>query len=100
MQHDFVKKLDEMRAYLDFPIQVTSGYRCRTHNDAIGGASKSAHVAGQAADIWVAPHRWKSLDEYAATRFNGIGRKLHGSDRRKWFVHLDTMTRTAVWTYA
>ncbi len=100
MDHKFMNELAEMRQFLDFPIQITSGYRCETHNNAIGSKKTSAHVAGMGADIWVAAHRWKDVDEYVATRFSGVGRRLHGADRRKWFMHLDVMPRRAVWTYA
>ncbi len=33
------------------PLVITSGYRCRKHNQAVGGVARSAHVAGLAADI-------------------------------------------------
>ncbi len=35
------------------PIVVTSGYRCLALNRAIGGAERSQHMTGQAADIVV-----------------------------------------------
>lgn len=34
-------------------LKVTSGYRCRTLNDAVGGAKGSQHTRGEAADIFV-----------------------------------------------
>lgn len=43
--------LDPLREKWGAPIIVTSGYRCEKLNKAIGGASKSQHVLGQAADI-------------------------------------------------
>ena len=36
------------------PVVVTSGYRCLVLNRAIGGAGRSQHMTGQAADIVVA----------------------------------------------
>lgn len=33
------------------PIVVSSGYRCKALNDAVGGAKASAHISGLAADI-------------------------------------------------
>lgn len=45
--------LDPLREQLGRPIVVTSGYRPSALNVAIGGASRSQHVAGQAADIIV-----------------------------------------------
>ena len=38
------------------PVHVTSGYRCRALNKAIGGAATSAHSYGRAADIVVTGH--------------------------------------------
>lgn len=43
--------LDPLREAWGQPIIVTSGYRCERLNRAVGGASKSQHVKGQAADI-------------------------------------------------
>lgn len=45
--------LEELRRYGDFTIEINSGYRTASYNRAIGGASKSQHVAGNAADITV-----------------------------------------------
>lgn len=33
------------------PMMVTSGYRCKKHNLAVGGRQNSAHMTGEAADI-------------------------------------------------
>ena len=43
--------LDPLRLSWGRPIVVTSGYRCPKLNKAIGGASNSQHLYGQAADI-------------------------------------------------
>jgi len=43
--------LEEIRALVGKPIVVSSGYRCPALNVAVGGASKSMHVQGLAADI-------------------------------------------------
>ena len=51
-----ISALEQLRAKVG-PIHITSGYRCPDHNKAIGGAPKSEHVLGRAADI-------------VATRFN------------------------------
>lgn len=46
--------LERIRSTLNVPITVTSGYRCRIVNQAVGGATSSDHTQGHAADI-VAP---------------------------------------------
>lgn len=43
--------LDPLRQAYGKPIVVTSGYRCAKLNKAVGGASSSQHVKGEAADI-------------------------------------------------
>lgn len=43
--------LDPIRAKWGKPIGVNSGYRCRELNYAVGGATNSQHLRGEAADI-------------------------------------------------
>ena len=43
--------LDNLRDGWGRPIIVTSGYRCKELNAAVGGAHYSQHLKGQAADI-------------------------------------------------
>lgn len=43
--------LQPLRDALQVPITVTSGYRSKMLNQAIGGATASQHMQGQAADI-------------------------------------------------
>lgn len=33
------------------PIRISSGYRCKALNDAVGGAKSSQHLTGEAADL-------------------------------------------------
>ena len=43
--------LEPVRARYGAPIKVTSGYRCKQLNAAIGGAANSQHCLGQAVDV-------------------------------------------------
>jgi zinc D-Ala-D-Ala carboxypeptidase len=43
--------LERIRATLNCPVIVTSGYRCEQLNAAIGGVTSSDHSRGHAADI-------------------------------------------------
>ena len=43
--------LDKLRDGWGRPIIVTSGYRCKELNAAVGGARNSQHLRGRAADI-------------------------------------------------
>lgn len=43
--------LDLVRAHVDSPVLVNSGYRCPCVNKAVGGVENSLHLQGRAADI-------------------------------------------------
>lgn len=45
--------LQAVRDHYISPVIVHSGYRCRALNEAIGGATRSQHLAGEAADFHV-----------------------------------------------
>lgn len=50
--HDLVEAiLDPLRIAYGKPIAVTSGYRCKEVNKAVGGVATSQHLTGCAADI-------------------------------------------------
>lgn len=48
-----VEVLDPLRDAWGGPVTVTSGYRCKALNTAVGGVANSQHMLGQAADITV-----------------------------------------------
>lgn len=43
--------LDMVRELLGRPVLITSGWRCPAHNRACGGARRSYHLIGRAADV-------------------------------------------------
>jgi zinc D-Ala-D-Ala carboxypeptidase len=51
---ELVEGLEQVRAILEKPIQVLSGFRCQNHNADIGGVLGSKHLLGIAADVRVA----------------------------------------------
>ena len=46
-----VNKLQTIRNRVGCSLTVTSGVRCQSHNDKIGGSSTSSHVDGYAVDL-------------------------------------------------
>ncbi|WP_213455964.1 D-Ala-D-Ala carboxypeptidase family metallohydrolase [Rhizomonospora bruguierae] len=67
-------KLQAMRHALgDQPIVVTSGFRSAACNSAVGGASNSRHLYGDAADLAAGPHSLCTLAQRARNHgFAGI----------------------------
>ncbi|MFE0645102.1 D-Ala-D-Ala carboxypeptidase family metallohydrolase [Streptomyces sp. NPDC058877] len=67
-------KLEALRHALgDRSITVTSGFRSRACNDAVGGATSSRHLYGDAADLGAGPHSLCTLARQARNHgFNGI----------------------------
>lgn len=76
-------------------IAVNSGYRCPAHNKAVGGASKSQHMSGLAADLRVPPGSQNKYVKAAmqVPEFNngGIGVYPNGG------VHVDRRGYRARW---
>ncbi len=50
--------LQALRDMVGAPLRISSGFRCNRHNKAIGGAKKSYHTVGMAADV-MAPVGWR-----------------------------------------
>lgn len=98
MQASTIEKLEKAREKADIPFSITSGYRCKAHNRAVGGKSGGAHTLGYAVDIGasVSPNRYlvvKSLLDAGFTRI-GIGKN---------FIHADddpSKPPNVMWEYA
>jgi len=54
LQPELLSALQRLRNLWGEPVILTSGYRCRAHNAAVGGVEDSAHRKGRAADVAVA----------------------------------------------
>jgi len=88
-----IMRLEALRNAVKRPIHVLSGYRCPEHNKAIGGAPKSQHMQGKAADI-----RVEGLDvEELANCADAIGFGGIGTYRKQGFVHVDVRDRKTRW---
>lgn len=86
-----VTYLQLIRNHFGKPVQVNSGYRCADHNKAVGGAAKSNHLLGKAADIVVNGVEPKEVAKYAES----IGVK--GIGVYKTFTHIDTRANKYFW---
>jgi len=91
---ELIIRLERLRRLMgNRPIYVLSGYRCPVYNARIGGAPRSYHMCGMAADIR-SPGRSVQYMANAArlTGFGGVGKYY-----RSGFVHVDVGPRRT-WT--
>ena len=91
-----VDALQQLRDLAGQPVRIFSGYRCPEHNRAVGGATRSQHLLGNAADIVVRGltpvEMYRLAEDVEAFRNGGIG--LYPD---KGFIHVDVRDARARW---
>lgn len=90
VDYEHLQTLQRFRTTMDAAIRITSGYRCPDHNRAVGGATNSQHLYGNACDItmdgWTPRNVFIASDEF----FNGRGEYAT-------FTHVDSRAEKATW---
>lgn len=86
--------LEPLRHELGDVLGILSGYRCRVHNDNVGGAELSMHMSGKAADPIVPPGGQARFDAAAARvptfknggrgKYPNGGRHVDQGPKRTW----------------
>lgn len=85
LHNELLKKLQNLRTKIEKPIIITSGYRCPSYNEGVGGAKRSYHLYGMAADVYAPGLPLKELLRAAEEiGFPGIGFYPYNH-----FLHLD-----------
>lgn len=83
--------LQELRNHANAPVTIESGYRTAAHNEAIGGATRSRHLYGMAADVTVGGMTPAEVQAWAEQmQFGGIG-------YYPTFTHLDVQGKGRRW---
>lgn len=85
--------LRDVRRYFGAPVKITSGYRCITHNESVGGAVRSQHPMGTAADIQVAGIEPIKVQDYLEDQYPDT----YGIGRYTTFTHIDVRENKARW---
>lgn len=88
-----VKTLETIREHFGAPVTVSSGIRCKTHNTNIGGATKSQHMEGTAADIKVKGISPSEVVAYAESLMPNTG----GIGTYNTFTHIDVRSTKSRW---
>ena len=91
VDENLVKYLQKIRSHFGKSVHINSGYRCKKHNAAVGGASASNHMDGEAADIRIDDVTPLEVAQYA----EHIG--MLGIGVYSWGVHVDTRTSKYFW---
>jgi hypothetical protein len=88
--------LQKLRDHFGVSVNINSGYRCESHNKAVGGSPTSHHLRGMAADIRVKGVSAKEVAQYAESI--GIRRiGLYEGEQEGEFVHIGSHTNKRFW---
>jgi uncharacterized protein YcbK (DUF882 family) len=94
VEPELISALERIRAMVGGPVIVNSGYRCSAHNRRIGGAHRSRHLEGRAADLAIpngmTHEEFGNLCEEVIGDDGGVGRGTT-------FVHVDVRGYRARW---
>ena len=85
--------LQKIRNKFGAAVTINSGYRTAAHNKAVGGATKSYHMQGMAADIVVRGVSPLRVAQYAEI----IGATGIGWYEKQGFTHVDTRCGRYFW---
>lgn len=90
VQPELISALQALRNQLNLSLSITSGFRCNRHNESVGGAARSLHTLGMAADVacpegMTAEDLAQAAETIPAFQQGGIG--IYPS-----WVHLDVRT--------
>ena len=91
------KALQVLRDNTGKKITVNSGYRSLSHNESIGGASKSQHLLGNASDIVVEDHTPNQVYELIELLIEKSELPEGGLKAYSNFTHYDIRGKKARW---
>jgi uncharacterized protein YcbK (DUF882 family) len=93
------KNLQALREFFGAEISINSGYRSPAHNEAVGGASKSQHLKGTAADIVVEGITPDQVADTIEKLITEGKMKQGGIGRYNSFTHYDIRGKKARWDF-
>lgn len=84
--------LEDVRCYFNAPVLINSACRCAIYNKKIGGAKKSQHINGLAADITVLNISPDTVADYVE-----LAHGTCSTGRYDTFTHIDVRDIPARW---
>jgi len=94
---ELAKNLQVLRDEVKKPIKITSGYRPAELNAKVGGATKSRHITGQAADFKIEGYTPKQVAAIIEKLIAAGKMKQGGLGTYSTWVHYDTRGTAARW---
>lgn len=85
--------LTDVREHFGRPVIINSANRCPSHNKRVGGASRSVHLTGKAADIVVKDVSPDIVHAYLTSKYAG----KYGIGKYKTFTHVDSRSNESRW---
>jgi hypothetical protein len=92
MDPKLIEMLEIVRVRFGHPLTIVSGYRSPAWNKRVGGATRSLHVRGMAADFKIHDRSPDEIYRFCDTRWPVSGLGLY-----KTWVHLDCRSYKARW---
>lgn len=91
--------LQRIRDHYGKPVSISSAYRTEAYNKRIGGAARSQHLYGTAADIRIAGVDPRDLARWIEEEINpgGLGLYDYAPGDKSGFVHVDTRQGKSRW---
>ena len=90
------KVLQPIRDYYDKPVKVTSGYRSKALNTAVGGSQSSQHSYGEAADIQIdgvsVDELFADLKSGEVVNLDNVGQVIIEKVGGAEWIHISIMT--------
>ncbi|EDA8844920.1 DUF882 domain-containing protein [Salmonella enterica subsp. enterica serovar Typhimurium] len=90
---ELLKILEDVREHFGRPVIINSANRCPTHNKRVGGASRSVHLTGKAADIRVKDVAPDIVHAYLTSKYKG----KYGIGKYSSFTHVDSRSNESRW---
>jgi len=85
INHELVSVLQELREFFKASVTITSSYRCPAHNAEVGGAERSQHLLGTAADVIVKGVSPALVYQYFDRKYPN----KYGLGKYNTFTHID-----------
>ena len=95
---ELAKNLQVLRDVVKKPIKITSGYRPAELNTKLGGATKSRHITGEAADFKIEGYTPKQVAAIIEKLIAEGKMKQGGLGTYSTWVHYDVRGTAARWT--